>query len=298
MVDYCESANTCLGCSLFDDVLSAIVLLCIIQERAELLVCKLPGCNKPFKSSKTLRRHVVQKHSDNARFLVCNQPTVNGVMCRFETIHSGVLSYHRKHSLAHQRREDWHISCPFCQSKFARQHEMDRHQRICKSRPVPQLCNEFQTLNGSLSEGLDVSDQLQSFRMPSHSHLQHQQHLHIPESNESGIAASRLMIPGGHLLETDSASTTLFWNHMTTWTIPHRYLWLYIHYDNPHKFTWPGCRLPRNLPHAHCASNACCIIQAIVISWWGFLSEGGEGNNHVSSSLLFWLQASSSFADS
>lgn len=99
-----------------------------------MLVCKMAGCNKSFKSSKTLRRHVLQKHSDNARFLVCNQPTVNGLVCRFETIHSGVLSYHRKHSLAHQRREDWHISCPYCQSKFARQHEMERHRRICKSR--------------------------------------------------------------------------------------------------------------------------------------------------------------------
>ncbi len=32
---------------------------------------------------------MVQNHSDNARFLVCNQPTINGVICRFETIHSG-----------------------------------------------------------------------------------------------------------------------------------------------------------------------------------------------------------------
>jgi hypothetical protein len=127
-----------------------------------MLVCKITGCNKAFKSSKTLRRHVLQKHSDNARLLVCNQATVNGEMCRFETIHSGVLSYHRKHSLAHQRREDWHISCPFCQSKFARQHEMERHRRICKSRPrVPSPSNVSSvqsTVTGISNQPLQMSN--------------------------------------------------------------------------------------------------------------------------------------------
>lgn len=153
-----------------------------------MLVCKLPGCNKSFKSSKTLRRHLIQKHSDNARFLVCNQPTVNGVMCRFETIHSGVLSYHRKHSLAHQRREDWHISCPFCQSKFARQHEMDRHQRICKSRPVAPVSESvsLQKSMGSMSEGYTLPQQLSGFVIPDRGH--NHQHFSMAESNiESSI---------------------------------------------------------------------------------------------------------------
>ena len=161
-----------------------------------MLVCKIAGCNKSFKSSKTLRRHVLQKHSDNARFLVCNQPTVNGLMCRFETIHSGVLSYHRKHSLAHQRREDWHISCPFCQSKFARQHEMERHRRICKSRPAaprvsPNSIGSVQsTVTGTttMSEpGLNHLNQMpgSSFVVPErgHNHL-----FNMPDSNiESSI---------------------------------------------------------------------------------------------------------------
>ena len=153
-----------------------------IQDQAEMLVCKIAGCNKSFKSSKTLRRHVLQKHSDNARLLVCNQPTVNGEMCRFETIHSGVLSYHRKHSLAHQRREDWHIACPFCQSKFARQHEMERHRRICKSRPaaarVPSPSN-VSSVQSSVT-GMSVSDQglnqplqMSNFVVPDRGHNQH-----------------------------------------------------------------------------------------------------------------------------
>ncbi|KAG0623760.1 hypothetical protein M758_3G199700 [Ceratodon purpureus] len=151
------------------------------EGQSEMLVCKIAGCNKSFKSSKTLRRHVLQKHSDNARFLVCNQPTVNGLMCRFETIHSGVLSYHRKYSLAHQRREDWHISCPFCQSKFARQHEMERHRRICKSQPAPRvLANSIgsvqnMTVTGTtsaLSDGLNHLNQMpgSSFVVPERGH--------------------------------------------------------------------------------------------------------------------------------
>lgn len=161
----------------------------------------MAGCNKAFKSSKTLRRHVLQKHSDNARFLVCNQPTVNGLMCRFETIHSGVLSYHRKHSLAHQRREDWHISCPFCQSKFARQHEMERHRRICKSRPRGVSANNSigsvqSTVSGTTlqSEGL-TGHQLpaipsNSFVMPDRGNnsVNHSQLFNLPNSNiESSI---------------------------------------------------------------------------------------------------------------
>ncbi|KAG0554161.1 hypothetical protein KC19_12G068300 [Ceratodon purpureus] len=155
---------------------------CFNEDQAEMLVCKIAGCNKSFKSSKTLRRHVLQKHSDNARLLVCNQPTVNGEMCRFETIHSGVLSYHRKHSLAHQRREDWHIACPFCQSKFARQHEMERHRRICKSRPaaarVPSPSN-VSSVQSSVT-GMSVSDQglnqplqMSNFVVPDRGHNQH-----------------------------------------------------------------------------------------------------------------------------
>ncbi|KAH8966819.1 hypothetical protein BDL97_03G046800 [Sphagnum fallax] len=179
------------------------------EARSEQLVCKLPGCNKLFKSSKTLRRHVVQKHSDNARFLACNQPTVNGVICRFETIHSGVLSYHRKHSLAHQRREDWHICCPFCQSKFARQHEMDRHQRICKSRPhqqeaAPAAAASLQqstavvhmpamlSISDQLPLGPNLSDQLQqqhqnSVDTGSHHHYHHHHHLQllVPGNNHN-----------------------------------------------------------------------------------------------------------------
>jgi hypothetical protein len=167
------------------------------QGHSEMLVCKIAGCNKAFKSSKTLRRHVLQKHSDNARFLVCNQPTVNGLMCRFETIHSGVLSYHRKHSLAHQRREDWHISCPFCQSKFARQHEMERHRRICKSRPrasANSMGSVQSTVTGTtttttMSEGLNHLNPMPgaSFVVPerdsAHNHL-----FNMPDSNiESSI---------------------------------------------------------------------------------------------------------------
>ncbi|XP_024357380.1 uncharacterized protein [Physcomitrium patens] len=117
-------------------VTSASTYNCL-NKRSEMLVCKIAECNKAFKSSKTLRRHVQQKHSDTTRFFMCNQLTVNGEVCHFETIHSGVLSYHRKYSLAHHRREDWHIFCPFCQIKFARQHEMERHRRICKFRPAP-----------------------------------------------------------------------------------------------------------------------------------------------------------------
>ena len=156
-----------------------------------MLVCKIAGCNKSFKSSKTLRRHVLQKHSDNARLLVCNQPTVNGEMCRFETIHSGVLSYHRKHSLAHQRREDWHISCPFCLSKFARQHEMERHRRICKSRPA--AARVPSPSNGSSMQstvtGMSLSDQalnqplpMSNFMFPDRSH-NHQGLFKMSDSN-------------------------------------------------------------------------------------------------------------------
>lgn len=151
-------------------------------KQSEMLVCKIAGCNKTFKSSKTLRRHALQKHSDNARFLVCNQPTVNGEMCHFETIHSGVLSYHRKHSLAHQRREDWHISCPFCQSKFARQHEMERHRRICKSRPQPSQASPNSngssvqsTVTGTLSEAsLNHPTQLPDYMVPTRRNYDHQ----------------------------------------------------------------------------------------------------------------------------
>lgn len=151
-------------------------------HESEMLVCKIAGCNKTFKSSKTLRRHALQKHSDNARFLVCNQPTVNGEMCHFETIHSGVLSYHRKHSLAHQRREDWHISCPFCQSKFARQHEMERHRRICKSRPQPSQASPNSngssvqsTVTGTLSEAsLNHPTQLPDYMVPTRRNYDHQ----------------------------------------------------------------------------------------------------------------------------
>ena len=46
-----------------------------LQEQAEMLVCKINGCDK-FR--KTLRRHVLQKHLDNVRSLVCNQPTTIG----------------------------------------------------------------------------------------------------------------------------------------------------------------------------------------------------------------------------
>lgn len=184
-------------CDDSDIVTSASQHDCFNEEQSEMLVCKIAGCNKSFKSSKTLRRHVLQKHSDNARFLVCNQPTVNGLMCRFETIHSGVLSYHRKHSLAHQRREDWHISCPFCQSKFARQHEMERHRRICKSRPAPRASPSHgsvqSTVTGNLSEprpGLNAHPlQMSSYVLlpdrGTHSH----QLFSMPDSNiESSIS--------------------------------------------------------------------------------------------------------------
>ncbi len=86
------------------------------QRRCWCASCQ--AATSSFKSRKTLLHHMVQNHSDNARFLVCNQPAINGVICRFETIHSGVLSNHRKHSLAHQRREDWRISCPSVRASF------------------------------------------------------------------------------------------------------------------------------------------------------------------------------------
>uniref|UniRef100_A0A7I4FGK0 C2H2-type domain-containing protein n=1 Tax=Physcomitrium patens TaxID=3218 RepID=A0A7I4FGK0_PHYPA len=111
-----------------------------------------------------------------------HEPTVNGEMCHFETIHSGVLSYHRKHSLAHQRREDWHISCPFCQSKFARQHEMERHRRICKSRPQPSQASPNSngssvqsTVTGTLSEAsLNHPTQLPDYMVPTRRNYDHQ----------------------------------------------------------------------------------------------------------------------------